>query len=109
MANEEVDKMRGQLDMMRKMMGNKKVNKITLKFIESAAPKGDDIPEEQKIGTLVAARVGEYAIQNDWNFNQYFDAIGSLDLPEDKRLADVEAMELDELFGYMTQFPSDLG
>lgn len=98
-----------QMAMMRKMMGNKKVNKITLKFIESAAPKGDDIPEEQKIGTLVARRTGEYAVQHGWDFNQYFDAIGSLDLPEDKTLADVEGMELDELFGYMTQFPSDIG
>lgn len=97
-----------QLAMMRKAMGNKKVNKITLKFIESAAPKGDDIPEEQKIGTLVARRTGEYAVEQGWDFNQYFDAIGSLDLPEDKTLADVEGMELNELFGYMTQFPSDL-
>lgn len=90
-----------QVKMMRKMMGDKTVNKAILGFIEAASPKGDDLPEDQKIGKLVSAKVGAYAIAQKMSFNEYLDALMCGRLDDGITLSDVEAMGDKEVYDMM--------
>lgn len=90
-----------QLKLMRKTMGKKTVTKTILGFLDSALPKGDDIPEDQKIARVVSKRVGEYATEQKMTFNEYLDAITGGKLDDDITLEQVEAMNGQEIYEMM--------
>lgn len=90
-----------QVKLMRKAMGNKKVSKVILGFIEAASPKGDDLPEEQRIGLVVSEKVGQYAIEQEMIFNQYLDALMGGKLDDGVTLEDVKAMEGKAIYDMM--------
>lgn len=90
-----------QVALMRKTMGKKTVTKTILGFLDSALPKGDDIPEDQKIARVVSKRVGEYATEQKMTFNQYLDAITGGKLDDDITLERVEGMTGKEIYDMM--------
>ena len=90
-----------QVALMRKTMGKKTVTKTILGFLDAALPKGDDIPEEQKIARVVSTRVGEYATEQKMTFNEYLDAITGGKLDDDITLERVEAMTGKEIYDMM--------